>query len=394
MKILYTGSFRFPDKDAASQRVLGIGKALRKMGHEIVFCGWEKEPRIEDKINDEYIYQGFKYYSQAELGLPERGLFRRFIDYLALGNKTLGWIRRYNLTNKITHIIVYNSNSIFILRLKKFCKKNNITLVGDCTEWYEGSHLSGGRFGILNFDNNCRIRFVYPYIKNVIVISSFLKIFLEKKGCNTIVIPPLVDFDDSKWERTNTAPLQFPRKLKLIYAGDPGKKDILKQIIASLDFINKTSIKIEFNIIGLTAQQLSEQLSISTIPSYIFCEGRIQLNLVPKFYQKADFSILIRENIRYANAGFPTKLVESLSAGVPIITNKTSDIPNFIRNGENGFVLSEINSSAIKLVLKKIFALSDEQISEMKKHSLNSAKLNFDYNEYSSKLTRFFNSFS
>ena len=37
MKILYVGGFQLPDKNAAAQRVVNIAKALRDLGHEVIF---------------------------------------------------------------------------------------------------------------------------------------------------------------------------------------------------------------------------------------------------------------------------------------------------------------------------------------------------------------------
>ncbi len=48
-------------------------------------------------------------------------------------------------------------------------------------------------------------------------------------------------------------------------------------------------------------------------------------------------------------AGFPTKFVESLGAGCPVITNYTSDLDLYLKNGFNGFVVKDLN---MKVFLK------------------------------------------
>ncbi len=391
MKILYTGSFRFPDKDAASQRVLGVAKALRDEGSEVTFLGWEREARQEDLINGDYIYQGFKYYSQSELDKTNKKILGKIFGYFKQGNKTLIWIRKYSLTNKISHIIVYNANSIFLLRLKNYCKKNNLKLICDCTEWYDGRHLPGGKFGIVNLDNNIRIRVVYPLIKNMIVISSFLKKYFEKKNCEALIIPPLVDFSERKWKSVTNANSIASLQKKVIYAGDPGKKDLLMPIIKALKHINDQSVKIEFFILGLSTDQFAENILEygETIPFYIRCNGRAPLNDVPKYYQVADFSILLRENKRYANAGFPTKLVESLSAGIPVITNRTSDIPQYIIDGENGFLLNDISIESLIKKFQEMLSLSAEEIIRMKYNARNCATKYFDYRVYAEPIANY-----
>ena len=38
-------------------------------------------------------------------------------------------------------------------------------------------------------------------------------------------------------------------------------------------------------------------------------------------------------------AGFPTKVSESISLGIPVITNNTSDLKKYICNGVNGYMI-------------------------------------------------------
>lgn len=37
-RVLYIGGFELPDKNAAAQRVLSIGKAYRLLGYDVLFC--------------------------------------------------------------------------------------------------------------------------------------------------------------------------------------------------------------------------------------------------------------------------------------------------------------------------------------------------------------------
>ena len=53
------------------------------------------------------------------------------------------------------------------------------------------------------------------------------------------------------------------------------------------------------------------------------------------------FDVLLRySDLRYTKAGFPTKVVESLASATPVITNITSDLEMYLKDGENS-VISE-----------------------------------------------------
>jgi glycosyltransferase involved in cell wall biosynthesis len=392
--VIITGAFRFPDKDAAAQRVMGIAKALRIENINSIFCGWETTPRIED-LTEEGTYKntGFDYYSQAELDLESKYFIQKIYRSLFRGRKTIHWIKNYVKKNNVNTIVVYNANSYFIYRLFRLARKKNINYICDCTEWYEGSHLPGGKYGIVNVDNNIRLRFLYPVIRNIIVISSFLETYLKQKGCNTLLIPPIVDMEDDKWnDTTNNAIIKSSNKIKLIYAGDPGKKDLLKSVFLALRLINEKSIQISIDLIGVNKTTIMSSFYSDSkeLPTYISCNGRVSHEKVPGFYHQCHFSILLRENKRYANAGFPTKLVESLISAVPVITNSTSDIPKYIKHGENGFLLKNTSTEELTKCFLHILTLKKSEIEKMKQRAKESSRENFDIRLFSKPLKTYF----
>jgi glycosyltransferase involved in cell wall biosynthesis len=394
MKVIYTGGFRFPDKDAASQRVLNTGKVFRKIGYDVIFFGWEKAERTSDVSDSgEYFYQGFQYVSQNELDRGFTNPLTRLFNFIFKGHKTILNLKKYIKDNKVDVIVAYNANSYFLYKLHKLTKKLSIRLICDCTEWYEPEHLRGGKYGLSNLDNNTRINKVYPRIKNIIVISSFLEKHLNVLNCNTIVVPPLVDLSEEKWNyKTGAAKKIDNNIIRLIYAGDPGKKDLLAPFFEALRIVNK-DFRFELLLLGSSENDIKKQYfeSEEIIPKYVVIKGRIPMEEVPAFYRSAHFSILLRENKRYAHAGFPTKLVESLSSGVPIITNDTSDIKKYIIDDFNGILLDNYSVKNIIECLEGLTLLTNEEICQMSANAKATALTSFDFNNYSKDLKHFLN---
>jgi glycosyltransferase involved in cell wall biosynthesis len=388
--IIYTGVFRFPDKDAASQRVLGIARSLRQVGYNVIFCGWEQTSREQDNVNDDYLYDGFPYYSQGELDLNISNKLSRVFNFIFKGRKTIKWIKQHIKKEHTDYIIAYNANVYFLMSLYFLCRKKGIKFIVDCTEWYQGEHLPGGKYGLVNLDNNLRIKFVYPIVKNVILISSFLEKYYTEKNCKVLIVPPLVDLNDSKWNvpcDTN----DYSEKIKLIYAGNPAKKDVLNTLFSAVKkFNNKKSKQIEIHLIGIDTERFRCIYNDNTdIPEYIKCYGRVQLQDVPLFYAKAHFSILFRENQRYANAGFPTKVVESLSCGIPVICNITSDLGKYLTDEFNSFIIENISEETILKCFEKIEQIDIEKYVAMRVNAKNTANNNFHYENYSDKMKKY-----
>ena len=71
--------------------------------------------------------------------------------------------------------------------------------------------------------------------------------------------------------------------------------------------------------------------------------GRIPHNDVITIVSNADYSILIRDNNLVNSAGFPTKFVESISCGTPVISNENSCISKYYNGNKNGVLVSDDN---------------------------------------------------
>ena len=80
----------------------------------------------------------------------------------------------------------------------------------------------------------------------------------------------------------------------------------------------------------------------------------------------SDFTILLREKNRATMAGFPTKVVESISCGTPVITTKTSDLETYIHEGYNGFFVNIENNSQLVEELTNILSQSQDLKRSMK----------------------------
>lgn len=390
-KIIYTGAFRFPDKDAAAARVLSIGKILRQLSYEVIFAGWEEKEREADVVSGNTCsYQGFGYVSMNEFKEERnRNFIQKAFHYLNRGQKTLDWLAARN-TEEIFAVIAYNSNSFFLKKLRKFCEKNRILLILDVTEWYDASHLPMGPFGIPALDNRLRMTRINPKIKNIIAISHFLEEYYIRKKCNVVKIPPLIDIHESKWH----LPLMSSRKndeFTLVYAGSPGKKDNIENILKAMLILKNKGISIRLHVYGITEKELYSFLDevAALLPSQIHCYGKIPQKEVPSQLAKADYSVLLRPDKRFAHAGFSTKLVESMTAGTPVIANNTGEIKTIFEDGKNGFLLDANTAEALAAGITKLLSEEAPVHTARSKNARAYAERHFHYENYITSLDRY-----
>lgn len=392
-RIIITGAFRFPEGDAASARVVGTAKALRKAGFAVEFAGWEDQERPEDKQPEGgYSYQGFKYTSQSDLREQKLSPWKRLVRYLLMGSNTLKWLKSTDLTD-VSSIVAYHGSSIFLLRLMFFCFKKNIKLFFDCTEWYDSKNLVGGRLGIVSIDNAIRMYLINNIIGQGIVISSYLEGYYKNKNCRILKVPPLIDIADAKWhsEDTNTHQPNAGDSLKLVYAGTPAKKDLLGNALRGLKILHAEGCKIELHLLGPSRKALLECLDgeesvLHEIEDMLVLHGRVKQMDVPKLVAKADFSILLRPQERYAQAGFSTKFVESLMASVPVIANVTGDIASFIKDNESGILIESETPEDFAKGVRRAINMPIEKKQSMRCNARRLAEESFDFRLYEESL--------
>ena len=388
-KIIYTGTFRFPNGDAAAPRVLNNAKLLRELGYKVIFVSWGGNPRKEDKDeNGFYHYEGFEYINTYELDI-KNNIFARIKNYIFRGKQALKYIVS-NLVNKnIYAIAIYNTPIYFTLKIKQLCKKLKINLISDITEWYAPNELHGGLLAPPYWLNEINMRLVQKTIKNKILISSFL--YQYYKSSNNIILPPLIDSNGKKWDKTEALVPSFDG-IRLIYAGNPAKKDLLEVIFQSVLKSIEDGLKIQFIIVGVSKDQISHYSNFQKILSFpenlIIC-GKVPQEIVPAYYHSADFSVILRKPNRKNSAGFPTKLVESMMAGCPVITNNTSDISDYIKDGYNGYLISNASAKELQKLLIHVSKLSRRELDQMKIRAKETAKEKFDYSNYIEKMAVF-----
>jgi glycosyltransferase involved in cell wall biosynthesis len=233
------------------------------------------------------------------------------------------------------------------------------------------------------------MRFLYGRTGYVIAISSYLADFYRAKGCQVIRVPPLVDLTEPKWQ---AVPSKSSHVLRLVYAGNPGRKDLLANIIRGLALLGNNRRQVELHLVGVTPDQVAAMLGtegVSPLPgTTIIWRDKVSQSCVPQILAGCDYSVLLRPHSRYAEAGFPTKFVESLSAGLPVITNVTSDISEYLQDLDQGVIVPGYTPSAFAKAVERVITLSSDQHQRMREKARARAML-FDYRTHAPEIGQF-----
>lgn len=152
-------------------------------------------------------------------------------------------------------------------------------------------------------------------------------------------MPLLCDPEEPKWSITVEDKRVKPFDgITLIYAGNPVKKDCVHSVINTVNTLANEGKAIRFLILGTTRdacmKQYAQLLFSTSLHENVMFLGRVSQYLIPAYYKKADFMVLLRESNRKSMVEFPTKFAELMTVGVPVITQETSDLTKHVINGK------------------------------------------------------------
>ena len=315
--ILYIGGFQLPERNAAAQRVVGIAKGLRALGYRVLFLNSFKDYNELGIVEKEYF--GFKCFEYKR---------EKDIDYLFLAKTVLCMIKKI----EPFAVIAYNYPAVSLNHIRKYCKANGIKCLADSTEWYD---TAGRNFlaGIIKgMDTFYRMRYVQKRMEGVIAISRYLYDYY-KQFVKTVLIPPVVDMEDDKWKASI---IKKDESISFVYAGVPStSKERLDLIVDAVEAIESEN-KICLNIVGITREQFINIYGWKRIiPESVVFWGRVEHQKALQVVKQSDWSIILRENTRLVKAGFPTKVVESISCGTPVIANNFSNIFEYLTDEDS-----------------------------------------------------------
>lgn len=374
MKIIYIGEFDFTRLNASTRRMLNVSKAIVKdSSNQVKIFGYGNQKQIE--------VEGFQIIN-ADWGHSK---FTKIRNYIFRGKH---FVKLLEVESEVDLVIYYGSSSLILLSLMDFCRNRKIKLVVDIVEWYDYPNLPLGRFGPIAMSTHYAMTHLIKKADGIIAISSFLYNYYKKFNNNVIEIPVIVDQYD--YTVLPERMLHFDKSKKhIIYAGTPGKKDLIFLMITALSKFDFNGTQLVFHILGPSKEDLEKLIPFEQIGKGIICHGRIEQQLVASYIQASDFTVLIRPNKRFAQAGFSTKFVESFMNATPVIANLTGDIGKYLIDKSNGFVVEDLSEFSFNKVLKAVVDMDRKDLESMKNNAKKTGESNFLLNSYSDKLQEF-----
>lgn len=371
MKALICGLLKYPDGDGGAIRQEKLAKMMQELGYEVLVIGMGNS-------TDERVFSlhgiAFTSFRRANNSKIDKALSH--LQY---------WIKLRTVMEcyQPDVVIMDDLGPAKTLRLKAYCKRNQIKLLHDSVEWYSPEQFARGKCSTGYIKKNLLNQHLIDKQCRVIAISSYLQKHFSEKGIACANIPVVVTPNDLCQEKHLRKDV-----VTFTYAGQPGKKDYLDIILDAFAQLNEIEMdKVQINIVGCTEEQIlmtgTAPESLEKVKCHTVYHGRVPHQRVLEILKETDFTVLMRSSYqRYAMAGFPTKMVESLSRSTPMICNLTSDMGQYLVDGYNALIVKNCNSKQLLGAIRRALSMGLDQRMEMSNQAWKTATEHFLCEKY------------
>lgn len=368
--VAYVGPFGYPVGGAAARRIRGVAESIACTGTRVAIASGAgtsteaDEGLVSDGDNIAYCL------------LPERVAEHwprpiRRLRYARMGRRTIDWLESSSTLPMA--VILYSGYTPYLQQLLPWCRRRGVRLIFDAVEWYEPARPWGYAMSPYQWNIEWAMRRLVPKTDGVIAISRFLADYYANRGLPVVTVPPTTSsIGPGNWKPD--------RSLRLCYAGTPGaNKDDLGTVLRAVSSLAAAREPIHLSVAGPSHAQVMALLGEPEhrFPGWLDVTGPLAHEEVRELIGRVDFTIFSRRQSRVSRAGFPTKFVESLASGTPVIANLSSDLDLHLKDGRTGLVFERSDVESVKGALTRALLMEKCEISRMREACLEHARRAF-----------------
>ena len=381
-KILFHSLTIPPDNVSTGMLVAEIADGFKEMGVDVEILASSPQYNIENNGNptlNKYYTSSFKDINITHINSSNRSFNKvtRFFQWITFHYQTIKFLSKNK--NHYSHIFIFSyppTMNLVVIYIKKFLK---IKVTYSCWELYPeiANKTFKANSGIL-FNIFKKIdSYAMKLTDNLVVNSSELKTYLiNNRGLKDKEIKSIYHF--SPYEISNENP-KLDKKI-ILYAGNMGKPQNIKEFINTFNSIKEVNWKLEFFGAGEEFDSIkdleNEQLSVfEHLPRNELYE---KTKDIPVALISLDKDITVE--------GFPGKTFDYLSMNKVLIcfANSDSAVSKFIDKFELGFTIDPNDKTSMGTIFDKLNDQSlllnyQKNINNLNKNILNKSKVVEDY---------------
>ncbi len=350
----------FPNGSPGAIRVNSFAQAYVKFGYEVAIIH-----------KGEYVSYG----APEVYSCYHKNKYKKFFSF---SDSAINTIEKIRASQNVEAVISYG----LFEKIHKWCNKNKIPFIVDVVEWYSKEQFPRWYLSLGYHMKQHEIKTIARKKINVIAISSYLQNYFIKNGCKSVRIP-MVGNDVVPQKNT----IDDLTKINFIYAGSHFKMDNIPMILKGLALLSANELKrISFKIYGIESNLVYSSLlanEIIALKNVIHVYGRCPHEEIMNAYKTSHFCIVLRDpNLRVNRAGFPSKVVECMKLGVPVICNYSSDLDKYLIDNYNSIIVKELTPEALAIIFRQTLLISDVKMKELRNNAISTVNHKLNISEF------------
>lgn len=171
----------------------------------------------------------------------------------------------------------------------------------------------------------------YGFPDRLITVNVDMKQYLINSGCKQNKIDIIHNYPDLELFKKKETKKINNKKFTLIYAGSVLRRNHLDTIIEGIRRVRSEIPDLEFRIMGdgPDVKQLKQLTKNYLLDEKIFFVGQKPIWQIPDLLSEGDLAVASYGNNDLGNLAFPTKVLEALILGVPVLCSRTKMVEKY-----------------------------------------------------------------
>jgi glycosyltransferase involved in cell wall biosynthesis len=332
--VIFGDNFSFPEGNAATNRVYSYAKGF--IENRVITCVICFR---NDYMDDgDGIIEEIQYFHPINRKVRDSSFLKRnwfkFVKYF----NTVKIIRRFNKDDKIEAIITYTKISTTHLFSWLLARLTGAKLIIENSEHPLRYYQKGS---IKKIVGKLKLWIELKTFDGILLITQHLIDFYKSKlhtDNKLLLVPSTVDPSRFSRTRTNNLPYKY-----IGYFGSINfERDNVDCLINSFALIHVKFDDLHL-VLGGMYSEIEKKLVIDLvnslkIESYVHLLNYMLRDEIIQYMINAQIIVLVRKNDPNTEASFPSKLIEYIATGNPVISVDVSEISKYLKDGENGFL--------------------------------------------------------
>jgi glycosyltransferase involved in cell wall biosynthesis len=365
-RILFLTHYFHPEVGASQTRILECARLLHARGYEVtVLTGFPNYPDgvIPEPYRGRWLQtediDGIRVLRTRVYPAPNRGFGRRLVNHasFALSAMLTSWRAGH------ADVVIAESPPLFTawaaVFIKRFRRAKLLLNVADL--WPESAVQLGAlknRFAIRGAE--AIERYAYKHSDLITAPTPGVRRNLEERGDvdgKVRLLPNAVDvarFHPGAGSRNGGAK-------RVMYCGTVGLAQGVRTLLEAARDLERERAELDFVIVGDGAERAGlEKLAREWELQRVEFTGRVTHAEIPRVIESADMAVMLLRDLPLFEDAVPTKLLEYMAAGRPVIAAAAGQVAEMIEETRAGIVCPPEDAVAVSKAIRRLAADREE----------------------------------